>query len=378
MIVRRYTGGSLEQLREVIITELGSDAVIINTEKRKKNGVIPGLGKTFFEVTAVLEEARDGSVPAVTPAPAVELEPLMEAQKQQYHGIRRSMKMIDEKLADVDDWMSQLARKVASPNCPPMLAHVHPAWHDELTARAEKLSSGSSPTPGHWHEALMEKLDARPGLDFQRAGSEGPVAYVMVGPTGIGKTTTLAKMAAKCVLAHKLNVGVITLDTYRLAGAEQLREYTELLGVEMGIAFTEAEMEKYLDRFSDKDVIFIDTPGRSQYDHDGINDIRRKLGHEGMLGTLLVVPANVRQQDVEMIVKSYHSLGPKAIILTKTDETSCCDGVTLLQDVTGLPIVYVTDGQRVPEDIHEASPGLVASLVLATENLRIRDLEEGI
>lgn len=381
MIVRRYTGSSMEQIRDTIAKELGPKAVIVHSERKKKSGILPGLNNYILEVTAVADDAVDASAvrnaPAATtaaPVTSVNLEPLLETQKQQYRGIRRSMQLLDEKLADMEDRLVALTEREPQPGTAPsesknehqsVLRNVHQQWHNSINKLAFKLSHGKAPNERHWQQALTLKLNTLDGLHFQPcAPGKLPPVYVMAGPTGVGKTTTLAKLAAKCVLSSRLKVGIITLDTFRLAGVEQLREYAELMGIEMKVAFSASELQTQLELFNQKDVIFIDTPGRSQFDQEGIHQIREKLGTQSRTTTLLTVTANTRREDIPALIRNYNILAPSALIITKSDETTCCDGLTLLQDITNIPFVYITDGQRVPEDIHEATGGLVASMIM--------------
>jgi flagellar biosynthesis protein FlhF len=200
---------------------------------------------------------------------------------------------------------------------------------------------------------------------FRHTPQAPPDVYVLTGPTGVGKTTTLAKLAARCVLAEKLNVGLITTDTFRVAAVDQLREYSSLLGVEIAVAFSSEELDAQLRRFHDKDVVFIDTPGRSPYDLEGLQLTRNMLEpFFGRICTLMIFPANIRKDDASALFAAYSCLKPSALIISKTDEASRCDGITTMLECSQLPVLYLTDGQRVPEDIHCASPGLVASLVI--------------
>ena len=377
MKVRRYTGGSLERIRETIVKELGENAVIIGMKRlESKGGGILGIGKgkASFEVMAAADDPVDVDKLPSGGSAGGSMKELLEMQKEQYRGIRSSIKILDDKLADVDERVGQIVTKGPVPSsCQPSaiaapprpLENIHPAWRPLVEAAARRIaSSGNEPSDDDWHEALASMLKTAGGIMFRRTPSSTPDVYVLVGPTGVGKTTTLAKLAAKCVLTDSLNVGLISLDTFRVGAVDQLREYAALLGVELAVAFSPRELASQLEAFRDKDLVFIDTPGRGQFDVQGIKGIADSIGSLSGLCTLLVVPASVRKEDAEAIVASYGSLKPSAVIVSKTDEATRCDGLTCLLDTAGVPVVYLTDGQRVPEDIHVASPGVVASLVM--------------
>lgn len=378
MKVRRYTGGSLERIRETIVKELGENAVIIGIKKIdvKGSGML-GIPKSkqAFEVMAAADDPVDvDKLHASADGKPGPLQEIFETQKEQYRGIRSSIKLLDEKLADVDERVGQIASKAAVPvidasapvagSVPKQLENIHGKWRPLVAGLVGKITAGQPATDDDWHEALASMLKTAGGIMFRRTPAANPDVYVLAGPTGVGKTTTLAKLAAKCVLGERLNVGLISMDTFRVGAVDQLREYASLLGVELAVAFSPSELSAQLEAFHEKDVVFIDTPGRSQFDSLGIKSISECVGSVAGLCTLLVVPASVRKEDAEAIVASYGSLKPSALIISKTDEATRCDGLTSLLDITGIPVVYLTDGQRVPEDLHVASPGVVASLVM--------------
>jgi flagellar biosynthesis protein FlhF len=370
MKVKKYTGSVLEKIREVIVKELGDNAVIINIKKNSGKSGLLSLGKTSaYEVIAAVEEGSNVdeiSIEKLNSSGGI-IEELLNAQKEQYRGLRNSIKRLDEKLADVDEHMENISfptAKASSEEIEDELKNIHTEWKPLINEALKKVAKTGAPTEEDWHEALASIVPTAGGIMFRRTPASAPDVYVLTGPTGVGKTTTLAKLAAKCVLGENLNVGLITTDTFRVAAVDQLREYSSLLGVEIAVAFSPQELEQQLKQFHDKDVVFIDTPGRSQFDSAGIKKICENIGTVSGLCVLLVVPANVRREDAETIVENFGELKPSALIISKTDEASRCDGITKLLDISKLPALYLTDGQRVPEDLHVASPGIIASLVM--------------
>ncbi len=374
MKIKRYKGASLEKIRDVILKELGENAVIVNIQKISGDGLLSLGRKTGFEVIAALEEPVNADGVPLDSHDAKRFETLLDDQKEQYRNLRKSIKMIDEKLVEVDGRIGTLATQGTPPQESEELRNVHTAWHQLLAEAVRGISKNPVPTQEDWHEALASLVPTAGGILFRKS-SATPDVYVFVGSTGVGKTTTLAKLAAKCVLGEKLSVGIITLDTFRVAAVDQLREYATLLGAEMSVAFSADELKTQLDRFSGKDVVFVDTPGRGQFDEAGIKAIGECVSSVPGICSLLVIPASIRQEEARVVCQSYAPLKPSALIISKTDEAVRCDGLTQLFESTRLPVVYIADGQRVPEDIHVASPGVVASLVMpfvpTKENVKI-------
>ncbi|OGV56343.1 MAG: hypothetical protein A2X49_07220 [Lentisphaerae bacterium GWF2_52_8] len=367
MKVKRYTGNSLEKIREVIVKELGEDAVIVNVKKQNSgpSGLLGFNQKPAFEVIAAIEDAEnaDGvSIDKLLKSPA--MEEFIQAQKEQYRGLRTSIKMLDDKLAEVDEKMAQMKLQPSSEAGPKELANVHAEWRALVQQAVLKVAKSAAPSPEDWHEALASILPTAGGIMFRRTPAQAPDVYVIAGPTGVGKTTTLAKLAAKAVLGEGLKVGIITMDTFRVGAVDQLREYSALLGVELSVAFSSQELDQQIQNFAEKDLVLVDTPGRGQFDTAGIAKIREGLGDIPGLCVILVVTAGLRPEDAEAVSEAYGELKPSALILTKTDEAARCDGLTKLFDVSKLPVVYFADGQRVPEDLHVASPGVLASLIM--------------
>ncbi len=374
MKVKKYTGNSLERIRSVIAKEMGDDAVIVNIRKNTgKGGLLLGK-KAAFEVIAAVDEAANADNINMNAGSDAFVE-FLEMQKEQYRGLRQSIKMLDAKLADVDERMDNM-HTLNSNSAIRELENVHDEWQPLLAEAVKKINADSEPSSEDWHEALASMIPTAGGIMFRSTPQAPPDVYVFSGPTGVGKTTTLAKLAARCVLVEKLNVGLISTDTFRVAAVDQLREYSSLLGVEIAVAFSGEELETQLEHFRDKDVVFIDTPGRSQYDTEGIKQTQKLLGRiNGSICTVLVFPANIRQEDAQALYSSYSVLKPSALVISKTDEASRCDGITTMLDMSQLPVLYLTDGQKVPEDIHSASPGIIASLVMpfvdADESVKI-------
>lgn len=180
---------------------------------------------------------------------------------------------------------------------------------------------------------------------------------VLVGPTGVGKTTTIAKIAASQQLGNNKKIGLITMDNYRIGAIEQLRTYSEILSVPFKVVNNPSEMEESIEKMKDCDIILIDTLGSSPRDMKKLIEIKKNLNIVGEeLNTYLVMSASTDQDSMKSIIERYKMLKYEALILTKIDELENMKNLWYLIEGNLVPIQYFCHGQSVPEDIKEATP----------------------
>lgn len=365
MIIRRYRGKSLENLRETVIKEMGNNAVIVHSQKINDNGLVGKLKGKVYEIIAAVEDPLNPG--STSTGNDINWEEFLSDNKSQYIGMRRSMKLMDDKLAAIETKFEAIVKKsVKDATVPDALKNIHKAWHGKLINRVKDPDTASHE---EYRDILTEMIPTAGGIYFRQTTGNAPDIYAMVGPTGVGKTTTLAKLASQAVLKNKLNVGLITIDTFRVAAVDQLREYANLLGVEIAAVFTPKEMERQIEKFKNKDLILIDTQGRGPFDQEGIRGIEEILEVVPDVNVILNVTADVRRDDAVHIYNSFKKVSPGCLIITKTDETRSFDGLTTLFDLADIPVIYVTNGQRVPEDIEPASSGLITAMIIPEESL---------
>lgn len=185
----------------------------------------------------------------------------------------------------------------------------------------------------------------------------------MLGPTGVGKTTTLAKLAARAQRERGESVAIVTIDTYRVAAVEQLRAYADMLQVPFEVAFTPLDVKRALQRFAHVERVFVDTSGRSPFDQQALAQARGTLDGAKAAG-LLCLPAGLRRVDAEAAMAAFEPLGIDAVALTKWDETTVPGEVLSLCVEGGLPVACITVGQEVPADLLLADAGTLAASAL--------------
>lgn len=189
----------------------------------------------------------------------------------------------------------------------------------------------------------------------------------LVGPTGVGKTTTIAKLAANHRLKMHQNVGLITVDTYRVAAVEQLRTYADIIDLPMQVVSTPREMREAVRRLSGLDLILMDTAGRSPRDEIKIQELKAFLGEAGADEVHLVLSSAAGERTLEQTVRRFATVGTTAMILTKLDEASGLGNLLPLLRAKELPISYLTNGQNVPDDIETADAARMAKWILDME-----------
>lgn len=284
---------------------------------------------------------------------------------------------------------------------------------DRLANSMERLLSVSGPlgrfgllaeVPVEWHgcmkrlmesslsEHLLNRIAVRlmtiphPGPDFEQkilrellAGilnvaapiakpESGQRIITLIGPTGVGKTTTLAKLASGLVVTPRVHtkVGLITVDTYRLAAEDQLRKYAEILRLDLQVVYGPEEMPEALRKCHDADVIFIDTAGRSPRDETQMAELRTFLDPLPECEKILVLSSTMNDRYIEEAVERFRPLSIHSLIVTKLDETRNYAAPFNIQHLTKIPVSYITTGQNVPEDIEPVDPSRMADEILAS------------
>jgi flagellar biosynthesis protein FlhF len=186
----------------------------------------------------------------------------------------------------------------------------------------------------------------------------------LIGATGVGKTTTIAKLAAQAITQSGARVALVTIDTYRIAAVEQLKVYGEIMGIPVEVVFSPEQLQETFRRHRDKDLILIDTAGRSPKDEARIDELNSFLGDSSGVENCLVLAAPTADNLQHKSFEAFSKLPISRLIFTKLDETDQCGSLINLPLKTNLPIGCLTNGQKVPEDLLSADPQLVAELVM--------------
>jgi flagellar biosynthesis protein FlhF len=386
MKVKTYKAIDMQEALRLIKRDLGPQAVILSTRKLVDGKRAFGLlGRPMVEVTAALDSpgSSGGASPAQAGAPPEEGARALESLKQEIGDLRREMAQLlnaarqpaselrlrlEPELEEIRWWTSRMAHHMrpggphastpfANATLLRLMRHGMRERHAvEIVMRAEQ-QTGCKDHEEDAFSSTVEKLLgrlARTQDPLVRDPSEGPAVLALIGPTGVGKTTTVAKIAARCALHGGRKVALVTNDTYRIAAVEQLRTYARIMGVPLEVVTDPSDLPRVLDSHSDKDIILMDTAGRSPMDCSQMGELRNLLAADPRVRPLLLVSANTESLALERTVKRFAPLGPVGLIGTKLDEASHFGALFSVSLQMRLPFAFFTTGQRVPEDIRSA------------------------
>lgn len=199
--------------------------------------------------------------------------------------------------------------------------------------------------------------------DFEVKKSDRTKIISVVGPTGVGKTTCIAKLALISKIIHKLNVGIISLDTYRLGALDQLKIFSEISEIDFLVAYKPEEISALLNKFKKKDLVFLDTAGRSQNNGKMLSEIQNSLAQIQIDETLLVLSLTNSTKNLFDVAKKFEPLKYNGIIFTKLDEAASFGNIINVVNKFNVPVKFLTNGQTIPDDIIAADSDFIANII---------------
>lgn len=248
---------------------------------------------------------------------------------------------------------------------------VHEKYANAIIEEAEKTNKPNMPFD-YMLTNIYQKMILKFGTpQIITPASKGPKVVYFVGPTGVGKTTTIAKIASKLCVEDKKRVALLTADTYRIAAAEQLRTYANILEVPFRIVYSPSEVEQAYEEFHDYDYVLVDTAGHSHHNEEQKNNtnfIIHAVDEIAESEVYLVLSATTKYRDLISIADTYKEMSDFKIIFTKLDETTCFGNLLNLKIYTGCELSYVTYGQNVPDDIDRFNPQTTVKSILGGQN----------
>ncbi|GIX06693.1 MAG: flagellar biosynthesis protein FlhF [Candidatus Poribacteria bacterium] len=392
MIVRRYFGQTEEEALQKARQELGPDCVVFLSKKRPEKGGIELIVAAEGEPD-LFEEGRR-SKPAASAEPteiAAETSPKASRRKLQKTDapINRKPSLSSSSSSTTGRWIETIRREIA---------------RSAYSAEAPTLSAPRS-TPSQWLERRLEEVleaqEVAPEVraqileNLRRLAPKGqgsatallaralhgvvPVGrpevqsapvWVFVGPSGVGKTTTLAKLAARLSGTLSRRVGLLSLDVYRAGAQEQLAAYARILNLPFRVAYSPAEVQKAVEELSNCDHLLVDTPGCNPRDAEAILRLRQELRPLPRRETFLILSATTRLGDLWSAATGFYDFPVTQLILTKVDETALLGTAVTFVAQSRLPIAYCATGPELPDDLETVSLQYLAHLLLRAPDVR--------
>jgi flagellar biosynthesis protein FlhF len=375
---RTYRAGSMKEALAQVRRDLGGHAVILNTREVRRRRLF-GLGtRELIEVTAsdgiaapVTVSMPSAVSPAsmATPLPASQSAAMLQAQFGEQLGRLHAMVETLSRNGRVDHLLPELPGELVTTYAQLLEADVPEVLARRLVRHvADRLEPEDVHRSDRVREALCDAVEACVPVAPPIAAVAGTRRVVaLVGPTGVGKTTTVAKLAANFKLAHGFRPGLVTVDTYRIAAVEQLRTYAEIIDLPLAVANAPGEMTRAIDELGDVDIVLIDTAGRSPRDEVKIRELADFLAEARPDEVHLVLSAVAGERSLRAAVERFSPVGADRLILTKLDEADGLGGVLAVLGQADRPVSYLTTGQAVPDDIEPADRARLARLILGQE-----------
>lgn len=425
MIIKKFQAKTEEAALELARKELGSGIVVMNVKKVKKKGLFSIFKPQQIEVTVALEEeekqnfreavakvseiarqseaagnTRSAKTEPEQPAKHGKAEPGSQSEKQRQQEKQRQP---EKNTQTIDSRQESAIEEKLSTLQNLLEKQIGSTQEEEKESEGEEKKEDSNVAFFHllykmlldneieetYANQLVEELDGsvKPDMPIDyllsvvyqkmvlkfgqtktiQSAEKGPKLVYFIGPTGVGKTTTIAKIASRLSVVEKKKIVLLTADTYRIAAAEQLRTYANILEVPFRIIYTPQEIRTAIEDYAAYDYIFVDTSGHSQKNTDQRDDtlaLLRAADGQAEKEVYLVVSATTKYRDLLNIADTYQKLTDFRLVFTKLDETQCQGNLFNLRLHTDAPMSYVTCGQNVPDDIGEFDAQKTVKLLL--------------
>jgi len=371
MKIKRYVAPSMPEAMRLIRNELGSQAVILNSKPLRTGGILGLFAKKQVEVVAGVDvtpafQKKESLKAEVTPLP------MKEAVTSDEAGIIKQLEELKMKQLEEQKRRREAdeAERSKSPRVVPALQSLLQSLreHEVAASVLQNLANDLAEVhPSEVYQKANEWIQQKiaPYVEERRLF---PKKYIMlVGPTGVGKTTTLAKIASKYVIEQQQKIAFITTDTYRIGAVEQLRTYAYILNVPVEVCYNRDDFKEAIRKFQDYDYVFIDTAGRNFKEEKYIDQLKEIVHYENEVEKVLVLALTARYRDMVRVYKQFQTIGVDSIILTKSEETDILGAALNFTFHHQQPLAYITNGQNVPDDIFAPSASYIAKTLLGEE-----------
>lgn len=400
MIVKKYTGKDETEAVMKAKDDLGSNAVVLNVRTMKQRGLAKIFKKDFVEITAALEE-KDFAQNVNNNKPTFSRVSSEAIKKQQSQinlladdradtNAPKQSEIIEKKLDSLHDMLRN--QMVKEEDVKPVVRPENNANFKSLKLIYNKLlenevsekyanaiindienSMKKESNLDSILASVYQKIILKFGEPEAIEDDDRRKIVFFIGPTGVGKTTTIAKLASDFKLTRSKNVAMITADTYRIAAVEQLNTYASILDVPVNVIYSPSEIVESIEELSDYQMIFVDTAGRSHKNTEQRDEIIEMISNvrnsdiDADIVIFLVMSVTTKYRDMVNICDTYKSLNSYRLLFTKLDETDSVGNILNIKLYTGAPISYITCGQNVPDDIESVDVQKLAKSLLGGE-----------
>ncbi len=374
MKVKKFYGVDNHDVITKVKSELGSNAVILHQRKVKPKGIFGFLKKSVVEVVAAIEENEI----ATTMTNITNMAKAQEINLRERATLKSKDKELQMEINDIKSMLGTVVNQMQSINLSKAT--------DDLNSKKNSYIYNVL-RENEIDEELINELLNNCDIDINdlelkdKETIEKILAQIIpttinnnidfnskviffVGPTGVGKTTTIAKIAANYNLEKGLNVGLISADTYRIAAVEQLKVYSDILNIPLEVIYSPKEIHAALERLSNSDIIMIDTAGRSHKNSEHVDELALLLNEVKNKSVYLVISSTTKNSDLKDILKTYSFIDDYKIIFTKLDEVSTYGPILNIAMREPEYISYVTTGQSVPDDIEVVTSNKILDMLL--------------
>ena len=361
MKIRRYMANNMQEALLKVKMDLGNDAVILNTRKVKRPGFFSFLRTPLVEILASLEEDENE---------AKDIQNIPNPKVDELENKVKSMEMMLDKIyKQMSNPSFQNAPSSTQEEKESGYSRIYKVFIDNMrqndveedvineildSLKKQGIDNNSNVNEAFsiFQKEIIKRLGASEEITVEN--QKKPKVIIFLGPTGVGKTTTLAKIAANFIIKEKKKVGLITADTYRIAAVEQLKTYSEIMGTPITVIYSPKEMKDAIKKHEEDDLVLIDTPGKSHKNKKHFDEIKEIVKNAEPDEAYLLISATTKMKDCKDIIEAYSFLENYKLIFTKIDETSSLGVVLNVKEITGKSLSYFTTGQSVPDDIEIA------------------------
>ncbi|ADQ05371.1 flagellar biosynthetic protein FlhF [Caldicellulosiruptor owensensis OL] len=371
MRIKRYLAHDMQEALIRIKADLGKDAIILSTKKVRQKGLLGFFKKPLIEVTAACEDEKivkkdEDGLRQESLALSLQMTQIKELEKK-IDSLEKALKEVIKKEQEESQQTKEASRKnfldVMRENL--IKNGVENEIVDILLSNVSGDGSINTIVNSMYRE-IKNMLGSAAPLSFD---SKFPRIVFFVGPTGVGKTTTIAKIAAKLMFENGKKVGFITADTYRIAAVEQLKTYAEIMNIKTKVWYEVDEYDGIIESLADSDVVLVDTAGRSHKNQEHMDELKAYVAKANPDEIFLLLSATTQPSVFKEVVNTYSFLDNYKVIITKVDEVSTYGNILNIRYFTQKPIAYITTGQNVPDDIEQFNPEQYAKLIIGSKIL---------